>query len=129
MPRGETLKQTCLNLGYITSIQFMNQQVLFYNSGRTPTQIATTTATATTTTMPYLILQFAQGIILYKHDQTEFFKTHISRWHQTVKTQQLISNIKTYTHPIHQSACHWMLRWSHEILFPQYFSQWRVPLS
>jgi len=65
---GETLKQTCLNLGYITSIQFMDQQVLFYNSGRTPTQ------TTTTTTMPYLILQFAQGIILYKHDQTEFFK-------------------------------------------------------
>ena len=71
---GATLKQTCLKLGYITSIQFMDQQVLFYNSGRTPPQTATPAAAAAATTMPYLILQFAQGIILYKHDQTEFFK-------------------------------------------------------
>jgi len=65
--RQANLKQTCLNLGYITSIQFMDQQVLFYNSGRTPV------STPTSASMPYLILQFAKGIILYKHNQQAGF--------------------------------------------------------
>ncbi len=59
------LHQTCVNLGYITSIQFMDKQVLFYNSGKShhldPSHDSYNA-------MPYLVLKFPKGILIYHHN-------------------------------------------------------------
>eukprot|EP00557_Chaetoceros_sp_GSL56_P009716 CAMPEP_0176478852 /NCGR_PEP_ID=MMETSP0200_2-20121128/1411_1 /TAXON_ID=947934 /ORGANISM="Chaetoceros sp., Strain GSL56" /LENGTH=1023 /DNA_ID=CAMNT_0017874825 /DNA_START=103 /DNA_END=3171 /DNA_ORIENTATION=+ len=57
----QKVRQTCLDLGKIVSVQFMDQQVLFYHTGRS------VCIQQDSQPMPYMIVQFSQSILLYWH--------------------------------------------------------------
>jgi hypothetical protein len=63
---AQKVRQTCLDLGAIVSVQFMDQQVLFHYSGR-PAFIHKDGQP-----MPFMIVQFSQAILLYWHNHTGF---------------------------------------------------------
>ena len=113
------LHQTCVNLGFITSVQFIDRQVLYYNSKRSSfsTPIASSSSGKETTSgdsrahahahaharssinsdmglgldkdsdrngMPYLILKFTKGILIYKHNHPTVYpypNTHLTNAH------------------------------------------------
>jgi hypothetical protein len=66
----QKVRQMCLGLGKILSLQFVDQQVLFYHMGR-PTYIHKYGQS-----MPYMIVQFSQTILLYWHNHTSFQRSN-----------------------------------------------------